>query len=171
MKNCILFICMSTMLACKNNSKIMLEKSFVDSVKNFSIQYPASWQFDSSRFVLQETVLNNADVFQESISLGLEQNFTHQKAAIFIDASQTQMKLVDSNFKNISTQSIKINNLDAAKAVYTTKQNEVLYKNTLYAVAIDTTIFYIQCNAVDTSFESHQAIFNQIINTIKPTRK
>jgi hypothetical protein len=150
------------------NALMPCTKSFSDSAQNFNIHFPENWNFDKAHFAIVEDRTYGTDIFSENIEMGLEGNSNKQVALSFLNASQAAFKQADSNFKNLNTTAIKINNLDAAKATITTIQNKIAYKKDMYAVAIDDKIFYMFCNALDSTYNDHQAIFTQIINTIKP---
>jgi hypothetical protein len=170
MKNFALFILLTVLLSNCAPNAIKLNKEFKDKKMNFSINYPESWDFDSMKYEIKEPITGLKDVFQEKIVLGAERNPAKQSAIEFAKANQTSYKLLDSNFKGETIKAIHINNLDAAVAHFNTIQNGMNYKNTLYTVAIDSNIFYAQCNALDTSAASHLDIFTAIIFSIKPAK-
>jgi hypothetical protein len=160
---CALIVCL--VVACNSNNYQTLPNEFADAPNHFSIRYPKNWKFDSTSFVLREELGAGDDNFQEKIVMGFEKLPTSISANTYAKSVATTYKLLDSAFTPISTDSFSHANFNAQKVVFTTKQNDMLYKSALYILVKDSLAYTLQCNASDTSFASHQAAFDEIIKS------
>jgi hypothetical protein len=167
MTKVIAFACiaiLASITACNTSTKA-LPNEFADAPNHFSIRYPKNWKFDSTSFVLREELCAVEDNFQEKIVLGFEKLPTSVSANTYAQSVLTSYKLLDTAFAPSSIDSFVHANFNAKKIVFNTKQNDMMYKSAMYILVKDSIAYTIQCNASDTSFASHEAVFDQIIQS------
>jgi hypothetical protein len=165
MKNVIVCCLLISLWACTTN-KVAL-KEFVSKEAKFSIQYPATWQFDSTRYAIVQDLQDSKDNFQESVVLGSEQLPLKMSSSNYAKSYMSSLKILDSNMVQLQTKNKKIHNLDAVEVLFTTIQNNEKYKNTLLMYVQDSTAFTIQANALESTYASSLADINTIFNSIK----
>lgn len=155
--------------SCGTNKKsnIPLSKTFNDSSARVLLNYPATWEYDSSLAKFKEDLEDNADKFQESITLGAEIIPPGFPLKDYTEGFCLKYKLLDSNFKIDKNEVITVNNLKAHKITFSTKNQDLIYKNQLLIAIKDSFGYFVQCNALQGSFNKHEAIFNDILNSFK----
>jgi hypothetical protein len=159
----------SLFFSCQNKkTDLKLTQDFTDSSARIQFKYPENWSFDSSMAKFKEDIYNEKDLFQENITIGAEIIPAGFPLSQYAQGFCTRYKLLDSNYKQLTQEDKKLNNLNAKKIVFTTKYGDNNYKSALYITIKDSFAYFLQCNAVDTSFVTHENTFDQIINTLKP---
>ncbi len=151
--------------ACKNN-ETKFTKSYTDSTIHLRIAFPNNWQFDSSTYKILEDIAGDKDLFQESIVMGAEPLDSLISLKEYATSIKTTYKILDSNFKESNFLATKVNNLDAYELLFTTSKNNLNYKNQTLIFKQKGLGYFIQFNALDSTFAAHQATFNAIKNQI-----
>lgn len=156
-------------ISCKNSDskKIPLTNTFTDSAAKIQMKYPASWTFDSSLAKIIEDLTHPQDVFQENITLGAEIVPPGIPLDDFAKSFCLRYKLLDSNYKQLSYENSDLNGLKSKKVVFTTQYGDLHYKSMVQVTLKDSFGYFLQANALDTSYTSHENIFNAILNSFQ----
>jgi hypothetical protein len=165
MKKIILILCIAS---CNTGMKPV--KEFYSEQAKFKIQYPANWRFDSTRYAIVQDISGITDSFQESVVLGSEPMPLGISIENFAKSFSTSMKLLDSNYLEVKTESLKIDTTKAVKITFQTIQNQQAYKSMAILYIHDSTAFTIQANALQSSFKEAEADFESIFKSIRITK-
>jgi hypothetical protein len=165
----LLLLVLVATISCGNSQKsnTLLSKTFNDSSARVMLQYPNTWVYDSSLAKFKEDLEGEGDVFQESITMGAEIIPPGFPLKEYSECFCMKYKLLDSNFKIEKDEVVNINNTKAHKIIFSTQNNDLQYKNQLLIAIKDSFGYFVQCNALQTSFDKHQPLFNDILQTFK----
>jgi PsbP-like protein len=165
-----LHICSLIIIACcacscnQNNSA--LKNTYTNKQSHFEMSYPDTWVLDSGQNMLIEKQTPH-DAFAENVTIKTEVLPMKIGMDIYAQSLKTEKRLLDSNFAEESLEMMKINQFETAKLVYTSTKNNQAFRNTSYLLMKDSFVHTFDFVALDTAFNSHIAIFNSIINSIK----
>ncbi len=140
---------------------------------NYSIQYPNSWDLDTSKqmgssFALYSKLTSTNDQFRENINLIIQKNLEDTlDLDTYIDLSEKQVSKLISKFRMIESQRMKNNDLEFHKFLYKGKYGTLKLKFEQYIWLIDKQAYVLTLTCETNEFENYQKVGEKILDSFK----
>ena len=165
--------------SCKENSEnkvaLNLSEHFKDDSLHFEIKYPKTWEIlnsnnETNSITISEKIKDSADMYQENISVWMEQMPLPISDSTYAIASHTQLKLSNPKIDLSPLEKTVINN----QTFYTFHFDFVTTDTTKYAVIGYITThgqrgYNFACTSIKNEMPNYEPIFKEILSTFTQT--
>lgn len=157
-------MCLIAQVSNAQNTKINEKVAWKTyAVQNVKIQYPNNWELDTSKnfgttFFLFSPITSPTDQFKENINLIIQDiskyNLTFEQ---YVEAAEAQIATIINDAKIISGETVKSNNQNCRKTIFTGKQG-------IYELKFETYCWIEKGKAYVLTFTCEKKEFDNYIN-------
>lgn len=159
-----------------SQTEVKAEDTTILTKEDYSVSYPVDWELNESGvmgtdFILFSPLASEEDMFRENVTLiiqdleGMNLNLDQ-----YVEISNSQLKTVITDYKNIENKRVKTEDGEYHKFVYTGKQGEFSLKFEQYAWVVGNKAYVLTFTSEIEEFDSYKEAGESILSSFSFTK-